>query len=321
MTSSSLALLCVIAFQSAEPDQAVLRSGRWLVREVAAWPREHTCYSCHNSGDAARVLYLMRRRGIAIQLDSIEATTDWLRHPQRWQQSGPAGEFRDQQLEAIQFRLAAAAGVSAGDRLDELLTPLLAQQADDGRWPVAEQALLGSPIVYGTHLATAMIIRELRRSPKPALREARRRAEIWLAAGPPRNVVTASAVLWGLDGSAQAAAANRARQLLLKAQNADGGWGPFFQSRSTVFDTALAVIALSGTDSAAAVDAARQGRRFLLSEQAEDGSWPETTRGSERESYAHRVSTTAWALHALLLTSRQQEQPHDHQHRGAGDPD
>jgi hypothetical protein len=39
---------------------------------------------------------------------------------------------------------------------------------------------------------------------------------------------------------------------------------------------------------------------YLVGAQNGDGSWPETTRPPGGESYAQRISTTAWALLALL---------------------
>ena len=46
----------------------------------------------------------------------------------------------------------------------------------------------------------------------------------------------------------------------------------------------------------------RRGRAYLLAAQQEDGSWKETTRPAGGDSYAQRVSTTGWALQALLTT-------------------
>jgi hypothetical protein len=43
-----------------------------------------------------------------------------------------------------------------------------------------------------------------------------------------------------------------------------------------------------------------RGRKFLASTQLPDGSWQETTRPPRSESYAQRLSTTAWAAQALL---------------------
>ena len=46
-----------------------------------------------------------------------------------------------------------------------------------------------------------------------------------------------------------------------------------------------------------------RGRAYLVKQQIEDGSWPETTRPAQQESYAQRISTTAWATLALFETS------------------
>jgi hypothetical protein len=46
-----------------------------------------------------------------------------------------------------------------------------------------------------------------------------------------------------------------------------------------------------------------RGRAYLLSQQNADGSFPETTRPANQESYAQRISTTGWALLALLQTA------------------
>ena len=46
--------------------------------------------------------------------------------------------------------------------------------------------------------------------------------------------------------------------------------------------------------------AIQRGRTYLISVQNQDGSWPETTRPPNGESYAQRISTTAWSLLALI---------------------
>ena len=82
-------------------------------------------------------------------------------------------------------------------------------------------------------------------------------------------------------------------------------------SQPEAFDTALALLALAGLrpiDSLSTapystpdLDAAiERGRAALLRTQNPDGSWPETTRPPNGDSYAQRISTTAWALMALL---------------------
>jgi len=60
---------------------------------------------------------------------------------------------------------------------------------------------------------------------------------------------------------------------------------------SEVFDTAVAVIALGGDG---------RGRAWLVGRQQAEGGWAETTRPAGSQSYAQHISTTAWALLALL---------------------
>ncbi|MEX0713581.1 MAG: hypothetical protein WD278_14585 [Pirellulales bacterium] len=44
-----------------------------------------------------------------------------------------------------------------------------------------------------------------------------------------------------------------------------------------------------------------------MDQQLEDGSWPETTRPAGGQSYAQRISTTAWATIALLATANNEK--------------
>ena len=78
-----------------------------------------------------------------------------------------------------------------------------------------------------------------------------------------------------------------------------------------VFDTAIAILALSSLEAEPRLarsayrpeqlqEAIANGKKYLVSQQKPDGSWPETTRPANQESYAQRISTTAWAMLALL---------------------
>jgi squalene cyclase len=89
----------------------------------------------------------------------------------------------------------------------------------------------------------------------------------------------------------------QAREYLLRAQTSDGGWGEYPEMPAQVFDTAIAVIALRGQG---LDQAATKGRAWLVARQQPDGGWPETTRPAGAQSYAQHISTTAWALIALL---------------------
>jgi hypothetical protein len=121
--------------------------------------------------------------------------------------------------------------------------------------------------------------------------------------------------LLGISGARDAdSAAQRARALdtLKRGQGPDGGWGPYVSSQAEPFDTALALLALAPLRGGAVVaapftsselaQAIARGRQYLISVQADDGSWPETTRPSGGESYAQRISTSAWALLGLFAS-------------------
>ena len=104
----------------------------------------------------------------------------------------------------------------------------------------------------------------------------------------PESVLDAAALLLASPGRADA------RALLIAAQTSNGGWGEYPGMPAQVFDTAIAVIALRGETAAA------KGRAWLVARQQEEGGWPETTRPPGSQSYAQHISTTAWALMALL---------------------
>jgi hypothetical protein len=123
------------------------------------------------------------------------------------------------------------------------------------------------------------------------------KANQWLAARKPDSVMDAAALLMATPTRSDCS------QLLLAAQNSDGGWGPQPHTPTEVFDTALALLALSQTNAATAANAAiARGRTYLIHAQLPPGGWTETTRPSGATSYAQHISTSAWATLALLAT-------------------
>lgn len=250
----------------------------FLAKEVPAWEQENSCFSCHNNGDGARALFAAKARGYAVAPEALNTTLAWLQDPTKWDQGAKNTMASDLDLARIQFTVArAAAGLKSG---------ILPKQQADGSFRVVTGDLPGSPITWGTTLATALVAQALRQTGD--FPEARQRAETWLAKQKPANGLDATALLLARpDDSALRAA-------VIAKQSPSGAWG----SPAEVFDTALAVIALrSGPE-------AVKGRAFLISRQMENGSWPETTRPSGGQSYAHFISTSAWATLALLLDNK-----------------
>jgi hypothetical protein len=296
----------------AEDAAAETRALAFLSREVPAWSRDNGCFSCHNNGDAARALYFASRMRGPVERSALADTTSWVKQPQRWADNKGDPGFSDQRLADLQFAASLLAAVEAGlvrDRrpLQQAARRIAAGQDETGAWPVEPQNAVGSPATWGTALATYMAWRTLRAAPDAsAVAIAMGKAREWLAQLAPANVpAAATLLLWSADDGGKDALAGRseARALLQSAQGSDGGWGPYAQSPSEVFDTALALLALAelppDPDTRARI---RRGRQFLAGAQLPDGSWPATTRPSGGTSYAQQMSTTGWATLALLRT-------------------
>jgi hypothetical protein len=283
------------------------RAVRYLAAEVPRWRREHACYSCHNNGDGSRALFAGKLRGYDVGT-ALDETLTWLNRPDDWAGNASEGGFDDKGLAHIQFALSLDAAIEAGlaqrTTLRRAAALVAASQQPDGSWRLNSAQNLGTPVTYGTALATWASRRVIRNARAPEFDGVIARADAWLRAAMPENIVDSAAVALALsDASDPAGLAARARALavLEQGQAPDGGWGPYTTAASEPFDTSIAMLAIQAqaptpyreTSLAAA-------RRFLLERQLPDGSWPETTRPSGGESYAQRISTTAWATLALL---------------------
>lgn len=268
-------MLWPLLFLAITPEEKAIA---FLSKEVPAWERDNGCFSCHNNGDGARALFAAKAAGYTVPTEALTRTLAWLQAPAKWDQGAKNAMASDLDLARIQFTVArAAAGLKPG---------ILPKQQADGSFRVFTGDLAGSPITWGTTLATALVAQALRQAGD--FPEARQQAEAWLAKQKPANSLDTTALLLARpDDSALRAA-------VIAKQSPSGAWG----SPGEVFDTALAVIALRSGPEAA------KGRAFLISRQMENGAWPETTRPSGGQSYAHFISTTAWATLALLLDEK-----------------
>jgi hypothetical protein len=291
---------------SSDKTAPEVRAIDFLAREVPAWSKNNGCFSCHNNGDAARALYAARRKGYAVPPNALSATTAWVSQPNTWEQNKGNPGFSDKTLSNVQFASALLAAFEAGEIKDRqplgvAARKLIAEQSADGAWHIEPDSALGSPTTWGTTLTTSMAIRILQEEGSDNSIAASRRAERWLSVVKPNNVLTAATLI--MVTSVVDEQRQQSLKLLRAAQTSDGGWGPYAKSPPEVFDTAMALLALTEVRKEAGVEEMiRRGRAFLESQQQKDGSWAETTRPSGGESYAQRLSTTGWATLALLKT-------------------
>ncbi|REK09891.1 MAG: hypothetical protein DWQ37_17435 [Planctomycetota bacterium] len=298
--------------QQAPPDDAPDRALAFLRVEVPKWQQENACFSCHNNGDAARALMAATQ---ADRLDDklpLAETLVFLASPDRWDENGPDGPFKDKNLARVQFAAALAEAardrlVARDDRVFRQAAAMLTElQAPDGSWPIGPAGNVGAPATYGQALASLMALRALETLAPEEQHEPIAKARRWFRATEPKRVLDAAATLWALAGADDGAAQRqrrRALELIRRGQSPDGGWGPFVNAPPEVFDTAVVLLALAAQEDHSHLSPLiRKGRRFLIAQQFDDGSWPETTRPRGAESYAQRLSTAGWATLALLAT-------------------
>lgn len=282
----------VIAFTLALQASPEQRAVDYLSGEVASWPKENHCFSCHNNGDAARALFIAAKAGYRVSEADAADTKEWLLNPRKWNSGTANPIFGDPKLAHIQFA-AALAQMEPFPRatLIEAAKSLLPFQQPDGSWTVDVQSSAGSPVTYGPALATYMARQVLMKTGDKTFDESIARATRWLAQLKPRSQLDTSALILAFGSP------------LPLTQSSDGGWGPHVGAPSEPFDTAVAILALLELkDPQHSSGPIARGRAYLLAVQLPNGGWPETTRPPGSQSYAQHVSTSAWATIALLMT-------------------
>ena len=269
------------------------------------------------NGDATRALLEAGARGYDLG-PSLDETLNFLKQPATWDQYKAPSGFDDKRLLRLQFASALAAaerhGKAASTDLEAAAKLLVADQAADGSWTLDQSQSLGSPATYGAILATWSARTSLIASGMQPDNFTLVQADRWLRGLTVDTVYDASTLLLALDltGDVMADGLRRtALSIVRTGQTENGGWGPEATAPPQVFDTAIAVLALSALNVEPRIArstfrpeellaAIARGKAFIESQQRPDGSWPETTRPAGQDSYAQRISTTGWALLALL---------------------
>lgn len=306
------------AVDKADPARpAISRGVGYLVKELPKWKAQQPCASCLHNGDATRALLVAGAKGFDIGT-SLDETLAFLKQPAKWDQSKTASGFDDKQLARLQLASALAVaerhGKAASIDVEAAAKLLIAEQKADGSWTLDESHGMASPVTYGTILATWLARSTLISSGMQPDHFVIVAADRWIRGIVPENVIDAAGAVLGLDLASDVMAENLRRaslQIIRQGQLPDGGWGPDATAKPQAFDTAIAVLALSLLDIEPRLarstyrpdelkEAIAKGKAYLVAQQRPDGSWPETTRPANQDSYAQRISTTGWALLALL---------------------
>jgi hypothetical protein len=274
------------ALDKANPNTAAIAKGvDYLKVEVPKWRVEHPCYSCHNNGDATRALLVAASKGFDIGT-SLDDTLAFLKQPSKWDQNKAPSGFDDKTLAKIQFASALAVaerhGKAASADLEAAAKLLVADQQPDGSWQLDSSQSLGSPATYGTIIAN--VVGALVAHSRPACSRTNFTDRPGRQVDPrshAENVLDASATILALElssdcrwrktfaavASASFATASRPR-----------GMGPYVTAAPQVFDTAMAVLALSSLETRARLarsayrleelqEAIANGKKYIVSEQ------------------------------------------------------
>lgn len=319
-TAPVFALAIRLAAQSPGADAerpAIARGVAFLSAESSHWRHDRGCGSCHHNGDAARALLVASRRGYDVGA-ALDETLAFLSDPAAWERNPQDKSFSDPALARMEF--ASALGVAARfDRAPDAAIKtaanlLVAHQGADGSWaldtPSQEVTAAAAGPLVAAWLGRGTLMAAGREPDDFAVVSVDR----WLRGASFDGVADAAALILGLD-VAEDPMAERLRadalRLLRERQAADGGWAATAGGAPDVFVSALAVLALRTCESEAGLarkvyrleelrDAIQHGHAFLLAQQAADGGWPAARGASGQPSGAQRVSTTSWALLALL---------------------
>jgi hypothetical protein len=289
----------------------------YLSREVAKWPMENHCFSCHNNGDGARFLFQSEVFGFSVSEELLETNRVWLSDPDAWDFQSDQPEAEDPRLARIQFAFAftESIGNPSPELAGQVSALLKEDQHEDGSWKILPDYGPGSPVTYGTYLATAVSVRSLQKLKYSSNKAAIQRAEQWLMEAPIKNVYQAASVLFGIgnlvgeDPDKFDDIRLKCLEMIRQGQSSEGGWGPFLNAAAEPFDTALVLYALMDHLTPDHSfwekwgDRIRRGRDYLLESQLEGGGWIETTRPQGYRSYAQHISTSSWAASALIKTS------------------
>lgn len=295
-------------FPSKQLEPSIRLALDFLEEQVASWPKENGCFSCHNNSDAAQALFTAKQHGWDIQEEATSATLEWLAQPGQWDKQKGDPNVSDQQLADIQFASALMIAVETGmldrDKIDEQVgLKLVEYQKPEGNWVVEKQDSLGSPAAPGNALATLKAWSYLKSANLAEGKKALRLASNNLRNLPLQSVSQTATKLLFIEASKVKAMGDAVHCLeyLMRSQSSLGGWGPYPHRPPEVFDTALALLAmLSFAKDERIAMVMNRGVAFLIAEQLKDGSWRETTRPSGEESHAQWISTSAWATTALL---------------------
>lgn len=310
----------------AERATAARKSGLPIVHKaVANYPAHRKCFACHHQ--TLPMLAILAGGGTPSEAD-LATITAAAEHTHK------SFDGQVEQLlkgEGIGGRgLTVSYGLWALKLVDwkpdtttaAMVTYLLKIQEDDGHWDVhVSRPPMEDSSETSTALAIAGLLAYATPDQKQASDAAIAKAKSWLAGCTPKSQEDRASRLWALHLlSATPDEVNAARETVLAAQRADGGWSQLDDMESDAYATGHTLYVLGLAGMPASSPAYQRGMAYLLKTQRDDSSWFVKSRSKPIQVYFDNgdphgrdqfISTpaTCWALAALAPSAEQPKPP------------
>jgi hypothetical protein len=278
----------------ATPQQAraaIDRGLGFVQKDAAKWRKDRECATCHHGTLTVWVLAEAKGRGYDIKADVLADNAKWTKDrlleridlPRDTRPGWSMVSTPALYLAVMALAVPKQDAVTA-DELKRIAKHLLRHQEADGSWSWASAPSKNRPPPFfesdevATLLAFAALRSQLPADPKEKseVRDARAKAEAWLAKAKPSDTTQAMTyrLLVKVLAGESATTLQPGIDQLLKRQSKDGGWGQLKDAASDAYATGqvLYVLSLAGVKNDA--QEVRRAVTFLVTTQKEDGSWP-----------------------------------------------
>jgi len=304
-------------------EHAVPASLALLQRTDASFVPNTGCISCHSNNLVAMAVAGARKAGFAVDektasrqvvanAASLEVSRDLLHQ-------GTLYTGLDLNPVIIAYILVGlhAEGYKPDLTTDTAAMFLQTHQMADGHWAAS---LEGRPPLCAHQLAQTVLAMRALQLYAPAVEQAAyarsvRLAAAWIDEFQPQTNYDLAWRLQGLVWGGQSKEAIlTARNAVLAAQRADGGWPDLPSMESGAYTTGLAMAALQSSGLAVSDAVYGRGVKYLLRTQGEDGSWHVRSRAAGFQPYFDNgfpygvdqwisAAGTSWATMALTLAA------------------
>ena len=284
--------------------EAAERAIPYIEKDGTAWIKERKCISCHYAGYMVWSLHDARERGFQIDKGKL---TEW----NKWALSQRKDHGAEGAAQALLARDRTDAGAETVQSVASLRDFIISKQEKDGSWkPGGQLPAQKRPLSETTQVSTMLCLLGLATLDQANEKAAasRDQALAWLKKTPPNGKIPAVSGEWYTMRLSVAKKWGEPKEVealcdqILRAQQADGGWGWLWTDKSDAFGTGLALYALAEGGVPSSHAAIERAWKFLIETQTDAGSWIVNGTKTATKDKPHPMSGfwgSAWALRGL----------------------